>query len=996
MASWSITQQKKEFFIDALHIFILVSLALSKPFYVLSQNAEFFVAHYAKPADIIILIIIFLFLFPTLLVFVQILAGMFGKRFRKGVHYLTVAGILTVIALTVLKRYEEFHGIILLTGAVIIGVVVTIAYIRFHPVRNFLTFLLPAIFLFPGLFLFNSPVTKIVFPAKDPSAVKVKIDNPVPVVMVIFDEFPVTSLMDERRMIDPIRYPNFSALAQDSYWFRNATTVADSTVDAVPAILSGIYPDQRNLPTANDYPNNIFTLLGGSYDLEVYETITWLCPVQLCRKRLTEFMERLRSLVADTAIVSLYVILPVDYTDSLPVVTQSWKDFAIDTADFRKNTKNETNAFFKEIDNFFKVAAKEVEKKDRGEVFRQFLRSIRASDRSSLYFSHSYLPHVPWSYLPSGRKYKLTGNKINGLKEEWWDDNELFVIEAFQQHLLQVGFVDKLLGELMDRLKSVGLYDRSLIVITADHGVSFRPNDSRRNVTKTNYQDIMPIPLFIKVPHQNTGIISDRNVETIDILPTIADVLDITMPWPVDGRSVFNISLPERDRKVIFPFLGPPDTKYRFVFEPDIIAKYNTLAQKISLFGDGTKPNRLYSIGSHSERLSRHISKVELMEEADVMTQLDQEKLFVNVDPMASFVPARITGRVLKSEDIGFPLDLAIAVNGTIQAVTKTFDDRGGKSKFSAIVPERAFQEGKNKVEVFVVSEGDGQLQLSRTKSWSKVTYTLTESGSRGEIIVSSDGKSVSVVPEALEGYVDAVDIKSDYVYVSGWAADAKNSELPDAIVIFVNGEFFYSGQTYEDRPDVVNTFGNKTLMWSGFNYAFFPRSIKNIANAEVRIFALSGRGVASEISRTRKRGSIVTYSLVESGSRGEIITSSTGASMPVIQNALEGYLDVVDVKSDYVHVSGWAVDVKNAQIPEVILIFVNGKFFFSGQSNTDRYDVVKAYRKSALQKSGFEYHFFVRINATDISEARVFAVSKKNVATELNYPKDYKWGKKP
>ena len=54
--------------------------------------------------------------------------------------------------------------------------------------------------------------------------------------MVIFDELPLTSLMDEKRQIDPVRYPNFAALADDGYWFRNATTVTDYTVQAVPAI----------------------------------------------------------------------------------------------------------------------------------------------------------------------------------------------------------------------------------------------------------------------------------------------------------------------------------------------------------------------------------------------------------------------------------------------------------------------------------------------------------------------------------------------------------------------------------------------------------------------------------------------------------------------------------------------------------------------------------------------------------------------------------------
>ncbi len=42
------------------------------------------------------------------------------------------------------------------------------------------------------------------------------------VVLVVMDEFPSDSLLDRRRRVDPVRYPNFAALAADSTWFRNA------------------------------------------------------------------------------------------------------------------------------------------------------------------------------------------------------------------------------------------------------------------------------------------------------------------------------------------------------------------------------------------------------------------------------------------------------------------------------------------------------------------------------------------------------------------------------------------------------------------------------------------------------------------------------------------------------------------------------------------------------------------------------------------------------
>ncbi|MEF9427414.1 MAG: hypothetical protein L0956_09720, partial [Candidatus Mariimomonas ferrooxydans] len=85
-----------------------------------------------------------------------------------------VAGLFAVIALPVLKKILEIPGTALLVGVIILGVVVTITYIRFHPLRMFLTVLSPALLIIPGLFLFNSPVFKVIFPEKDPQAVTVK------------------------------------------------------------------------------------------------------------------------------------------------------------------------------------------------------------------------------------------------------------------------------------------------------------------------------------------------------------------------------------------------------------------------------------------------------------------------------------------------------------------------------------------------------------------------------------------------------------------------------------------------------------------------------------------------------------------------------------------------------------------------------------------------------------------------------------------------------
>ena len=126
-------------------------------------------------------------------------------------------------------------------------------------------------------------------------------------------------------------------------------------------------------------------------------------------------------------------------------------------------------------------------------------------------------------------------------------DDVWLVDQAYQQHLTQVGYVDGVIGELIARLEEAGLYDDTMIIVLADHGITVRPGiPHRRVVTEETVGDIAAIPLFIKRPHQEQGGIDDYRAETVDVLPTIADVLGIDLPWTTDGTSLFGDDRPER------------------------------------------------------------------------------------------------------------------------------------------------------------------------------------------------------------------------------------------------------------------------------------------------------------------------------------------------------------------------------------------------------------------------------------------------------------------
>ena len=92
--------------------------------------------------------------------------------------------------------------------------------------------------LFPLLlgawFLATDPVRGLVLDADAASGASATVGDPAPVLLVVMDEFPVASLLDDDDRIDPEQFPNLALLAQDATWYRNTTGVSPTTPEAVP------------------------------------------------------------------------------------------------------------------------------------------------------------------------------------------------------------------------------------------------------------------------------------------------------------------------------------------------------------------------------------------------------------------------------------------------------------------------------------------------------------------------------------------------------------------------------------------------------------------------------------------------------------------------------------------------------------------------------------------------------------------------------------------
>ena len=152
--------------------------------------------------------------------------------------------IAVLVAVFVMQAARPLgNGIPLVLGAILLGVGAGVAYRRFPAVHLWLAFaaLAPLGFLF--LFLTSSSTSRLL--QADEAVPAVEVGSPAPVVMVVLDELPLESLLDADGGIDAELFPNLAALADDSHWFRNTTTVSTSTWHAVPAIMTGQMPAGR-------------------------------------------------------------------------------------------------------------------------------------------------------------------------------------------------------------------------------------------------------------------------------------------------------------------------------------------------------------------------------------------------------------------------------------------------------------------------------------------------------------------------------------------------------------------------------------------------------------------------------------------------------------------------------------------------------------------------------------------------------------------------------
>ncbi|CAH1202367.1 membrane hypothetical protein [Candidatus Nitrotoga sp. BS] len=524
-------------FEEYAYLFFVTNLAILVPLLgVLGDQFNFFTAHSLSSKSIITLLLTISLAPPLILTILRWASKRVGMvKVFDGAVLFAFLGLFLFYSLNKAgygffpAKYEPY---ILFFLTLVITTAAVLIIIKNQLMRT-LSYLSLIIFLVFLNFIFVSPASTLFKHSENISSSKIAGMNDTPVFLLIFDEFSGLTLQNVKGKLDTSRYPGFAELAAQADYFPNALTAHYATDISVPSIASGNLrvQDKKGLGLAPG--KNLIELFQSTGSVYAQSTVL---PADLMSKQNTN-----PSLfISDFITLYVHIISHQDWIEEkIGAIPQTWKGFGI----------------------FFKKEEHQLDKKILNPHVQQFvdwLEEVNNSEVSNQFnFVHSQFPHVDVNAHTTvlGRQLK---NEVSMLQELLKPRSENFNADqsplnvAYHNYMQQSAYTDRLLQDFIRILKKKNLYDKSLIVITSDHGVSYNKKGFNRRylINEDSWKNIISVPLFIKYPYQKEGNVNSSFVTTLDISTTIINVIGLDSPWESVGQNLKGIKNNSQTRSV--------------------------------------------------------------------------------------------------------------------------------------------------------------------------------------------------------------------------------------------------------------------------------------------------------------------------------------------------------------------------------------------------------------------------------------------------------------
>ncbi len=175
----------------------------------------------------------------------------------------------------------------------------------------------------------------------------------------------------------------------------------------------------------------------------------------------------------------------------------------------------------------------------------------REPDRPFFAYLHTDDPHMPYAprepqlsrFLRDSRLARLTDPRLMADTFEQLPDLSVgdAVTGLLDLYDAEIAHNDVHFGRLLDRLRTMGIYDSTVILFISDHGEEFFDHGSFGH-GQTLYSEIIFVPLVIRFPGGwGAGARVDAAVQHVDLLPTILDLVGVPPPTGSGGDSLLPV-----------------------------------------------------------------------------------------------------------------------------------------------------------------------------------------------------------------------------------------------------------------------------------------------------------------------------------------------------------------------------------------------------------------------------------------------------------------------
>jgi arylsulfatase A-like enzyme/Tfp pilus assembly protein PilF len=250
------------------------------------------------------------------------------------------------------------------------------------------------------------------------------------------------------------------------------------------------------------------------------------------------------------------------------------------------------------FDNFdfskYKIIGLDTVQREGGEVIKPFFEWFEGNYQKRFFsWIHLYDPHTPYD-PPEPYKTRYS-NRNWGLYDG------------------EIAYVDELIGRVLDKLNEKSVLEKTIIVIVGDHGEMLGEHDESSHGFFI-YEAATAVPLIIRFPSSKLGgkrIIT--SVETIDIMPTLLQILGFPMPDEVQGQSLLPLILEKNSRQEHLAYSETYYPRYHFGWSElkslqSSQYKY-ILAPRPELYDIINDPQELYNIYTRETKIGKQFEQ---------------------------------------------------------------------------------------------------------------------------------------------------------------------------------------------------------------------------------------------------------------------------------------------------------------------------------------------------------------------------------------------------